>query len=134
MSVTLSASVPFFFRCWKLNARFDRADMAWRVQSTGRTGWYYLVVKEGTVPAGSSLSIVDRPQPEWPLARLGRLLYRDKYRFDELRVMAEIPELAQGWRDLARRRVQTQKIEDWNARLGGEGTAPDRRGSSSRPR
>src|SRR5216684_38035 len=64
----------------------------------------------------------------------GRRLYRDKYRFDELRVMAEIPELAQGWRDLARRRVQTQKIEDWNARLGGEGTAPDRRGSSSRPR
>jgi MOSC domain-containing protein YiiM len=33
--------------CWKLNLKFDRPDMAWLVQKTGRTGWYYRVLKSG---------------------------------------------------------------------------------------
>ena len=35
--------------CYKLNIRFSRPDMALRVQNSGRTGWYYRVLQEGTV-------------------------------------------------------------------------------------
>ncbi|HEX7074586.1 MAG TPA: MOSC domain-containing protein, partial [Hyphomicrobiaceae bacterium] len=46
--------------CWKLNARFNRPDMAWRVQMTGRTGWYYRVLREGWIETGDEFVLVER--------------------------------------------------------------------------
>jgi MOSC domain-containing protein YiiM len=106
--------------CWKLNKRFGRNDMAIAVQKTGRTGWYYRVLHEGKASAGDSLVLDHRPQPDWPLTRLTRLLYRDTKAKDELAEMADIPELASGWRQLARRRVETSRTEDWSSRLGSQ--------------
>lgn len=105
--------------CWKLNVRFGRDDVAYRTQSTGRTGWYYRVLEDGEVAPGDCLALVERPQPDWPLARLITLLYRDKDRSADLEKMAELPELAQGWRTLAARRLATRTIEDWTPRLMG---------------
>jgi MOSC domain-containing protein YiiM len=104
--------------CWKLNLRFGMPDMAYRVQSTGRTGWYYRVLREGTVQPGASLKLIERLHPDWPLARLIRILYRDKLAFDDLKLMAELPELAEGWRKLCRRRLEARTVEDWSSRLG----------------
>lgn len=47
--------------CWKLNLRFDVADMARRVQACRRTGWYYRVRREGVVAAGDTLRLLERP-------------------------------------------------------------------------
>jgi MOSC domain-containing protein YiiM len=103
--------------CWKLNARFGRDDVAYRTQASGRTGWYYRVIEEGSAEPDDQLSLVERPRPQWPLSRLVALLYRDKDRYEEIREMAEIPELANGWRTLAARRVQSRATEDWTPRL-----------------
>lgn len=108
--------------CWKLNAKFARRDLAKRVQDKGRTGWYYRVLTEGWVAVGDSLELIERPQPAWPLSRLTGLLYHRLTAFDELAAVAELPELARGWRKLAAQRVQSRKIEDWSSRL--EGDAP----------
>ncbi|MDT3717485.1 MOSC domain-containing protein [Pseudomonas soli] len=51
--------------CWKLNDRFDVAQMALRVQQSGRTGWYYRVLEEGEVQAGDALQLVERPYGQW---------------------------------------------------------------------
>lgn len=104
--------------CWKLNKRFDRNDMAYTVQKTGRTGWYYRVLQEGNATDGDHLVLDHRPQPDWPLTRLTRLLYRDTNARDELAAMAALGELAESWRQLARRRLATSKTEDWSRRLG----------------
>lgn len=103
--------------CWKLNVRFGIDDIARRTQASGRTGWYYRVLEEGEASPGDRLNLVDRRQPDWPLSRLIKVLYRDKDRSSELEKMAELPELAQGWRRLAARRLETRKIEDWAPRL-----------------
>lgn len=103
--------------CWKLNVRFARNDLAYRVQTTGRTGWYYRVLEEGTADAADQLILVDRPRPDWPLSRLIGLLYRDRDRHDDLAAMAAISELAAGWRALALRRVETRTTESWTTRL-----------------
>ena len=105
--------------CWKLDARFAREAMAYRTQMSGRTGWYYRVLEEGMAEDGSTLMLVERPQPEWPLARPTRLLYRDKDRYEDLAAMAALPELAPGWRRLAARRIETRTTESWTARLTG---------------
>ena len=62
--------------CWKLSDRFAIPDMARRVQDTGRTGWYYRVIKEGYVQQGDTLVLADRPHAAWPLSRLINLLYQ----------------------------------------------------------
>lgn len=102
--------------CWKLNVSFAQADMAMRVQRSLRTGWYYRVLEPGTVEAGSPLRCVDRPQHLWPLIRILDLLYRKPMAIDELRQLAEVPQLAEGWRRLAKRRIASGHVESWSAR------------------
>jgi hypothetical protein len=67
---------------------------------------------------GDSLRLMERPRSDWPLARLFALLYVRPRAFDELTEMAALPELAESWRALARRRLESRKVEDWGRRLG----------------
>jgi MOSC domain-containing protein YiiM len=103
--------------CWKLNVRFGRGDIAHQVQATGRTGWYYRVLEEGSADSDCQLELVERPHAQWPLSRLIALLYQDKERYAELEEMAAIAELAPSWRRLAARRVQARTTEDWTPRI-----------------
>ncbi|MDO5605096.1 MAG: MOSC domain-containing protein [Paracoccus sp. (in: a-proteobacteria)] len=105
--------------CWKLNHRFGIPDMARRVQQTGRTGWYYRTLEPGTVTSGDRLELVDRLAPDWPLARLWRALYVDVMNLSELRAIAALEVLADGWRKHAARRVASGEVEDWRPRLEG---------------
>ncbi|CAO3358263.1 MOSC domain-containing protein [Azospirillum palustre] len=104
--------------CWKLNHRFGVKDMARRVQSTGRTGWYYRVLEPGIVATGDGIALVERLLPDWPLARILRAFYHDTGDLPTLAGIAELEPLATGWRTLARRRVESGRVEDWSNRLG----------------
>ncbi len=103
--------------CWKLNRRFGVADMALRVQKSGRTGWYYRVMREGTAEPGDRLTLLERPCPDWPLSRLARLLYHETGDRAGLSAMAELAPLAEGWRRLAQKRLESGRVESWDARL-----------------
>jgi MOSC domain-containing protein YiiM len=105
--------------CWRLNARFERPDMAFRVQKSGRTGWYYRVLEEGEAQPGDRLLLSERPQPQWPLVRIIDLLYTRTLDMDALAALAALPELAQSWRTLATRRIETKAVENWERRLRG---------------
>ena len=105
--------------CWKLNERFGIKDMARRVQATGRTGWYYRVLQPGMISPGDTLDLIERPQPGWPLTRLIDLLYRRTLAYDELAVVADMPELAANWRGMAQRRIANRAVENWDRRLEG---------------
>lgn len=104
--------------CWKLNTRFGVADMARRVQELGRTGWYYRILEPGEVAAGDAIALLERPHPEWPLDRVWRLLYQDPADRDGLAALAELEVLAQGWREMARKRLESGQPEGLRQRLG----------------
>ncbi|APX25411.1 hypothetical protein Ga0080559_TMP4615 [Salipiger profundus] len=105
--------------CWKLNHRFGVADMARRVQQTGRTGWYYRVLQTGTVAPGDRLELIGRLAPDWTLRRLWHALYVDRMNLVELEGIAALDVLAEGWRKYAVRRLESHRVEDWSARLDG---------------
>lgn len=105
--------------CWRLNARFERPDMAFRVQKSGRTGWYYRVLEEGAAEAGDRLVLAERPQPQWPLSCIIDLLYTRTQDMESLAGLADLPELAPSWRTLATRRIETNAVENWDRRLRG---------------
>lgn len=104
--------------CWKLNVRFAHSAMAQLVQSSGRTGWYYRVLEPGIILSGDELTCLDRPQPEWPLARILDLLYHRPLDLESLRQLAEVSQLASGWRRLIENRIARRSVEDWSKRLG----------------
>lgn len=105
--------------CWKLNLRFDCDDMAYRVQTTGRTGWYYRVKAPGQIAPGDLLKLVQRPHPLWSIARLISVLYQRTGQSEELAEMVKIDELSKSWRDLAARRLSSGTVENWSSRLVG---------------
>ncbi|WP_024869921.1 MOSC domain-containing protein [Pseudoxanthomonas suwonensis] len=106
--------------CWKLSDRFGVADMARRVQDSGRSGWYYRVLEPGEVGAGDELVLVERPYPDWTLPRLAALLYRRTLDRGELEAALALP-LVPSWRTVFERRLLRGETESWDSRLGGPG-------------
>lgn len=104
--------------CWKLNVRFGVEDMARRVQDTGRTGWYYRVLEEGDVAAGEPLTLVERVCPEWPLSRLWRVLNQAPADRKALAEVAALEVLAKGWRETARKRLESGEAEGLKQQIG----------------
>ncbi|MGU3496202.1 MOSC domain-containing protein [Xanthobacteraceae bacterium A53D] len=111
--------------CWKLNERFAVSGMARQVQVSGRTGWYYRVRQSGMVAPGDDLTLIDRHAPEWTVARVWRAFYVNALDYDELRLLAEHPLLAERWRTHAMRRIETRSVESWTERLEGNARPPD---------
>jgi len=103
--------------CWKLNHRFGVADMERRVQDSGRTGWYYRVLAEGRIAPDDDLTLIDRPQPDWTLARLIKVIYHAKPDRTALATLAGLSKLAPSWREMAEKRLATGRTEDWLRRL-----------------
>lgn len=110
--------------CWKLNLRFGVPDMACRVQESGRTGWYFRVIEPGAVAAGDAARLVARPNPDWPLCRVTRVLYRDVLDLGALADLAALPGLPASWGRLAQRRIQSGQVEDWRSRTETPRRAP----------
>lgn len=73
----------------------------------------------GEVAAGDRLVLETRPKPDWDLARVQRLLYRDVRDRAALAAFAEIEGLSASWRALALRRLESGAAEDWEPRLRG---------------
>lgn len=104
--------------CWKLSDRFAVANLALRVQQSGRTGWYYRVLEQGVVSAGDSLQRVERPFAEWSLARLSAVLFDKQVETELLRECLALP-LVPSWRRTLERRLEKGMTEDWGPRLQG---------------
>src|SRR5690606_16181839 len=94
------------------------ADMARRVQATGRTGWYYRVLRPGTARAGDVLVLTERPHPGWTLQRLGALLYQRVLDPIQLEPALALP-LVPSHRKLIERRLEQGAVEDWSRRVDG---------------
>ena len=84
--------------CWKISRRWKIPDLTARVMKTGRTGWYFRVLKEGTVEAGQPLRLIERSFPEWTVARAMRVMVERKHRLPEAAELAECAALSPGWR------------------------------------
>ena len=104
--------------CWKLNDRFCVPDMALRVQNSLRAGWYMRVLQGGELQAGDAVRLLARPHPQWPIARLLRVIAERDCTPETLRQILALP-LPPSWHRLFARRLDNVGAEDWAARLEG---------------
>lgn len=86
--------------CWKIDHRFGHKGMSAEVVRTGRAGWYFRVIEDGAVQAGDALQLLDRPHPEWSVARVFALIVAGGHKDDPgtLRDLAGLAPLSQDWR------------------------------------
>jgi MOSC domain-containing protein YiiM len=105
--------------CFKLNLRFGVPDMAARVQTSLRAGWYLRVLQPGCLMAGDAIVIVERPHTQHTIGALLALI-RDRVTDPALiSPVLELP-LPPSWRKLFERRLQSGAVEDWSRRMDGE--------------
>ncbi|KAG5936030.1 hypothetical protein E4U53_000301 [Claviceps sorghi] len=91
--------------CFKLNHRFSLKNFAPVTYQTSRTGWYYRVVREGTVRAGDEIRLVERRHPQWTIERVQEYLHRDKDNLEMNRLLSEVEALGDESRGQFRNRV-----------------------------
>jgi MOSC domain-containing protein YiiM len=106
--------------CFKLNLRFGCNDMAAKVQSTLRAGWYLRVIEEGSLQAGDVIELVSRPHGKFTVAYVLALIRDKVVNPEELMPLMELP-LPDSWRQLFLRRMTSSQTEDWRKRLFGGG-------------
>jgi MOSC domain-containing protein YiiM len=85
--------------CFKLGIRFNRPDIIKRFLQSGRSGFYFAVLKEGEVIAGDSIELLKRDQHGVTVADIVNLYRRDATNQDLLRRVSELPSLPKSWRD-----------------------------------
>jgi MOSC domain-containing protein YiiM len=85
--------------CWKLARRWRRHELPGLVVQNGRGGWYLRVLQEGSVEAGMPVELVERRNPEWPIARANHILYHRRNDLLLTEELAAVPLLADSWVD-----------------------------------
>ncbi|KAL3456867.1 pyruvate kinase-like protein [Aspergillus heterothallicus] len=109
--------------CYKLNHRFQVKDMSQRSQDLSRTGWFYRILKEGTIQAGDEMVLVERPNPEWTIARIQYYLYHDMRNEESMQRILEIKELGLEMRGIFTNRLKKQFENQAGRLLGAPGKA-----------
>ena len=70
--------------CFKLALRFNDKHMLKAMIRSGRSGWYYRVLQEGTIHPGDPVELIERPNPHFQFARLVELISFGKATTTEL--------------------------------------------------
>jgi MOSC domain-containing protein YiiM len=92
--------------CYKLTIRFDRDDMIKRFLASNTSGFYFAVIEEGQLAAGSPIEIVHRDPTAVSVAEVNRLYYGDSNDAGLLGRAVSVEALPEGWRQHLLQRVR----------------------------
>jgi MOSC domain-containing protein YiiM len=91
--------------CFKLGIRFGRADMVKLFQRSGRTGFYFSVLREGVLSACDAIQVHPDAQSTVTVSEIVRLYVADEPEQEPLRRASELAALPESWRDYFRKRL-----------------------------
>lgn len=97
--------------CFKLNHRFQLKNFAPNTFKLSRTGWYYRVLREGTVQAGDEIQLVERKWPKWTVERVQEYLHRTQDDAAMNEELATIMDMGDESRKAFERRVEKLKAK-----------------------
>lgn len=84
--------------CYKLAVKFGRDDIIKRFLESGRTGFYFAVVKEGEVGAGDSIEMIGRDANDLTVAGVTRLYLQGKDDLAALQKAIKVEALPPSWK------------------------------------
>jgi MOSC domain-containing protein YiiM len=83
--------------CFKLGVRFGSADMPKRFLQSGRSGFYFGVLEEGTVEAGNTLELLSKHPDELSVAEVTSLYSAEKGNIALLKKAIAATALPESW-------------------------------------
>lgn len=92
--------------CYKLGIKFGRSDIIKRFLQSRRTGFYFSVVKEGTVAAGNEIELLSRDPNNVTIADILRLYAFEKDDLETLRRTVKLEALSESWREHFRKQIR----------------------------
>lgn len=92
--------------CWRPARRFKIVDLALKIQESGRTGWYFRVLREGYVQGGDSLQLIERPEPTWTIEACNNVMHVQKKDLALAESLASSPYLAVNWKNTLEKRLK----------------------------
>ena len=101
-----------FLSCNKWIAHLARLSLSVRQVASfflqsGRSGFYFAVLKEGEVAAGDSIEALERDEHNISVADVVNLYREDAGNQDLLRRASELPSLPNSWREYFRKRLES---------------------------
>jgi MOSC domain-containing protein YiiM len=95
--------------CYKLGVRFQSDDMVKRFLTSGRTGFYVAVTREGEVGAGDEIKVIAREANAIPVSAITRLYVAKRYGEAEISAVRRallVKELPESWKEYFRVRLR----------------------------
>jgi MOSC domain-containing protein YiiM len=99
--------------CYKLGLRFQSDDMVKRFLTSGRTGFYLAVTREGEVGAGDEIKVIARDPHAVTVSEITRLYIAKRYGDDDLasvRRALQVAALPESWKTYFRGRLQRMNL------------------------
>ena len=99
--------------CYKLGVRFRSDDMVRRFLSSGRTGFYFAVTREGEVGAGDEIKVIARDPNAVTVSEITRLYITKRYGDDDVtsvRRSLRVAALPESWKTYFRERLQRMNV------------------------
>ncbi|GGJ07240.1 molybdenum cofactor biosysynthesis protein [Alicyclobacillus cellulosilyticus] len=91
--------------CWKISHRWQQSGLTERVAETGRTGWYFRVLRPGWVRAGMEVVRLAQPWPSWTIARLNGIIRQKEIDHNLITELVACPALSEAWRKMLHERL-----------------------------
>lgn len=92
--------------CWRPARRFRIMDLALRIQTSGKTGWYFRVLEEGRVHVADELQLIERPEPAWTIEACNNVMHVHKKDMKLTASLAASPYLATNWKNTLEKRLR----------------------------
>src|SRR6266478_6357887 len=94
--------------CYRVGIRMNEARMPALLTSSGRPGFYFRVLQEGTVGTGDEIVKVGEAKERMTVAEINALLYSPDHARDRLEHALRIEALSPGWRSSFEALLQNQ--------------------------
>jgi MOSC domain-containing protein YiiM len=92
--------------CYKLGIKFGRDDIIKRFLQSGRSGFYFAVLKEGEVGAGDTIELIHRDENNVTVADIVRLYVSEKDNLELLQRAVQVEGLSEGWRGYFQHQIE----------------------------
>jgi MOSC domain-containing protein YiiM len=96
--------------CYKLGIRFESDDMLKRFLASGRTGFYFAVIREGEVGASDKVNLIARDPNAVSVSEITRLYVLKKYGNEDVASVQralKVKALPEDWKNYFRERLQS---------------------------
>jgi MOSC domain-containing protein YiiM len=96
--------------CSTFSAIHGTAKVARAMTRSGRCGWYYRVLEPGVLAAGDRHEVVERWNPDWPVARLASIATGKAGTREALAELSQLKGLTPAWQQRAAEMLERQTL------------------------